>query len=266
MTSDHNEDKAARPGGARYARHAALSLIGPAGQRKLSQSSVLVLGCGSIGSAQAMLLARAGVGRLILADRDYVQLYNLPTQILYDENDVKERTPKPEAAARRLRAINPEITMEPLCVDVTAGNIEALVGRVDLVIDGTDNFETRFLLNDAAVKAGKPWVYGGVLGTDGMVMAVRPGVGPCLRCLFDLPPPEGRLPTCDAFGVLNAAAVWVASLQVTEAIKVLTGAPHAGHKLHLLDIWGGTVSPVATERKPDCPCCGRRNFEFLKPA
>lgn len=253
-------------GAARYARHAALGLIGQAGQRKLSESSVLVLGCGSIGSAQAMLLARAGVGRLTLADRDYVQLYNLPTQILYDENDVKARTPKAEAAARRLRAINPEIKIEPVVADVGAGNIEELVGRADLVIDGADNFETRFLLNDAAVKAGKPWVYGGVLGVDGMVMAVRPGAGPCLRCLFDLPPAGGRLPTCDAFGVLNAAAVWVASLQVAEAIKILTGAPQDGFKLHALNIWRGTASPVAAQRNPDCVCCGRRTFEFLKPA
>ncbi|MDD2804710.1 MAG: HesA/MoeB/ThiF family protein [Elusimicrobiales bacterium] len=254
------------PGGARYARHEALNLIGQAGQRKLARSSVLVLGCGSIGSAQAMLLARAGVGRLILADRDYVQLYNLPTQLLYDDNDVKARAPKAAAAASRLRAINPEITIEPAVIDVAAANIEELVGRADLVIDGADNFETRFLLNDAAVKAGKPWVYGGVLGVDGMVMAVRPGQGPCLRCLFDLPPADARLPTCDAFGVLNAAAVWVASLQVTEAVKILTGAPQDGHKLHILDIWGGTVAPVLAERRPGCQCCGRRNFEFLKPA
>lgn len=254
------------PGGARYARHAALSLIGHAGQRKLSESSVLVLGCGSIGGAQAMFLARAGIGRLILADRDSVQLCNLPTQILYDEKDVKERAPKAEAAARRLRAINPAIKIEPVVADITAANIEELVGRADLVMDGADNFETRFLLNDAAVKAGKPWVYGGVLGVDGMVMAVRPGVGPCLRCLFDLPPSDARLPTCDVFGVLNTAAAWVAALQVTEALKILTGAPPEGYKLHALDIWRGTASPVAAERKPDCACCGRRNFEFLKPA
>jgi len=266
MTSDNNEDKAARPGGARYARHSSLGLIGAAGQLKLAESTVLVLGCGSIGSAQAMLLARAGVGRLILADRDYVQLYNLPTQILYDDYDVKARAPKPEAAARRLRAINPGITIEPVCADITSANIAELAARADLIVDGTDNFETRFLINDAAVKAGKPWVYGGVLGTDGMVLAVRPGQGPCLRCLFDLPPAEGRLPTCDAFGVLNAAAVWVSCLQVAEAIKILIGAPQTGHKLHILDIWGGTVSPVETERKPDCECCGRRIFKFLEPA
>lgn len=252
-------------GGARYARHAALGLIGPAGQGKISKSSVLVLGCGSIGSAQAMLLARAGAGRLILADRDVVQLNNLPTQILYDESDVRERAPKAEAAARRLRAVNPEIKIEAVQANVDAANVEALVARADLVMDGADNFETRFLLNDAAVKAGKPWVYCGVLGTAGMVMAVRPGLGPCLRCLFEPPPADKRLPSCDAFGILNANAVWAASLQVAEAIKILAGAPYDGAKLYNLDIWRGTAAPTEAARNPACHCCGRRNFGFLAP-
>lgn len=253
-------------GGARYARHAVLGLIGPGGQRKISESSALVLGCGSIGSAQAMLLARAGVGRLILADRDHVQLYNLATQILYDDSDVNARAPKAEAAARRLRAINPTIKIEAVQANVTAANIEELVSRADLVMDGADNFETRFLLNDAAVKAGKPWVYCGVLGTDGMVMPVRPGRGPCLRCLSGLPPPDRRPPTCDAFGILNANAVWAACLQVAEAIKILSGAPEESPKFYSLDIWRGSVTPIEAARNPDCPCCGRRKFEFLSPA
>jgi len=252
-----------KDGAARYARHSALSFIGEAGQRKLSQSSVLVLGCGSLGSAQAMLLARAGIGRLILADRDIVDECNLPTQLLYDERDVAERLPKAEAAARRLRAVNSGIAIEPVIADVTAANIEELVGRADLVLDAADNFETRYLLNDAAVKAGKPWVYGGVLGTDGMVMAVRPGQGPCLRCLFDTPPDMGLVPTCDTFGVLNAAAVWVAALQVSEAIKLLLGGGGESFSLHMLDIRGGTGTAVAAERRTGCPCCGERRFEFL---
>ncbi len=252
-----------KDGAARYSRHSALSFIGAAGQRKLSESSALVLGCGSLGSAQAMLLARAGVGRLILADRDIVDECNLPTQILYDERDVAERLPKAEAAARRLRAVNSGIVIEPVIADVTRSNIEELLGRADLALDAADNFETRYLLNDAAVKAGKPWVYGGVLGTDGMVMAVRPGVGPCLRCLFETPPDMGSLPTCDTFGVLNAAAVWVAALQVSEAIKLLLDGGNAGYSLHMLDIRGGSVSPVTAERRAGCPCCGERRFEFL---
>lgn len=246
----------------RYARHEALSLIGAAGQKKLLEKTVLVLGCGSLGSAQAMLLARAGAGRLIVADRDIVELCNLPTQILYDEQDVRDRLPKAEAAARRLRAINPGISVEAVVADVTAANVSELIGKSDLVMDGSDNFEARYLLNDGAVKAGKPWVYGGVLGTGGMVMAVRPG-GPCLRCLFEEPPDMGALPTCDTFGVLNAAAVWVASLQVSEALKCLLAPAPAEHRLHILDIIAGTVSAEAAERRGDCPCCGRREFEFL---
>ena len=252
-----------KDGDARYARHSALSFIGEAGQRKLSQSSVLVLGCGSLGSAQAMLLARAGIGRLVLADRDVVDACNLTTQVLYDERDVAERQPKAEAAARRLRAINSAIIIEPVIADVTASNIEELVGRADLALDAADNFETRYLLNDAAVKAGKPWVYGGVLGTDGMVMAVRPGQGPCLRCLFDTPPDMGLVPTCDTFGVLNAAAVWVAALQVSEAIKLLLGGGGENFSLHMLDIRGGTGTAVEAGRRTGCPCCGERRFEFL---
>ncbi len=247
----------------RYRRQAALRVVGPEGQRKLAASTVLVVGCGGLGSAQAQFLARAGVGRLILADRDIIQLYNLPYQFIYDEKDVTERMPKAEAAARRLRAVNSGITIEPVVVNVTAANVEELLARADLLMDATDNFETRYLLNDAAVKAGKPWVYGGVLGTDGTVMAVRPG-GPCLRCLFPEQPAEGLLPNCDAYGVLNTAVAWAAALQVTEALKFLTGAPDKDFKFHTLDIWQGSVSAVSAERRADCVCCGQRRFEFLK--
>lgn len=249
--------------GARYARHEALSLIGPAGQKKLLAKSVMVLGCGSLGSAQAMLLARSGVGRLILADRDRVEPYNLPTQILYDESDVRERAYKAEAAARRLRAVNSSISIDPVAADVSAANVQELVGRADLVMDGADNYETRFLLNDAAVKAGKPWVYCGVLGTSGMVMAVKPGRGPCLRCLFDMPPAGERLPHCNDFGVLNAQVAWAAALQVTEALKILLGAEDEGTMVHTLDVWSASSSSVSARRRPDCPCCGQRRFEFL---
>lgn len=251
------------PAADRYSRHVLLDRIGQEGQRKLAASSALVLGCGSLGSSQAMLLARAGVGRLVLADRDIVEARNLPTQLLYDERDVAEGLPKAEAAARRLRAVNSGIAIEPVIADVTAANISELVAGADLVLDGTDNFETRYLLNDAAVKAGKPWVYGGVLGTDGMVMAVRPGRGACLRCLFDAPPDLGQSPTCDTFGVLNAAAAWVAALQVSEAIKLLLGGGDAGTSLHILDIWGGSATAVAADRRAGCACCGERRFDFL---
>lgn len=249
--------------GERYARQTVLGAIGEAGQRRLAESSVLVVGCGALGSAQAEFLARAGVGRLILADRDILELHNLQSQLLYDENDVRERLPKAEAAARRLRAVNSSVKIEPVITDVTAANIRELAGRADLLLDGTDNFETRYLLNDAAVSAGKPWVYGGVLGTDGMVLAVHPGRGPCLRCLFEDPPEMGAVPTCSTFGVLNTAVAWVAALQVTEALKLLLGVEAKEFKFHTLDIWGGTVAAVPAERRAGCVCCGERRFDFL---
>jgi len=249
--------------GERYARQTVLGAIGAAGQRKLAESSVLVVGCGALGSAQAEFLVRAGVGRLILADRDILEPHNLQSQLLYDEKDVAERLPKAEAAARRLRAVNSSINIEPVVTDVTAANIKELAGRASLLLDASDNFETRYLLNDAAVSAGKPWVYGGVLGTDGMVLAVQPGRGPCLRCLFEDPPDMGLLPTCSTFGVLNTAVAWVAALQVTEAFKLLVGAEPDGFKLHTLDIWRGTVTAVAAERRAGCVCCGERHFDFL---
>lgn len=251
------------PSGARYARQTMLAKLGQAGQDKLTASTVLVVGCGSLGSVQAEFLARAGIGRLLLADRDIVELSNLPTQILYDERDVKERLPKAEAAARRLRLVNSGIRIEPVIADVTAANAADLVAQADLVLDATDNFETRYLINDAAVRAGKPWIYGGVLGTDGMVLAVRPGLGPCLRCLFEEPPAMGSVPTCSSFGVLNTAVAWVAALQVTEALKILTGSGRDDFKFHNLDVWHGSVDAATAERRENCPCCGQRRFDFL---
>ena len=213
----------------RYDRQAVLEVIGRAGQEALARSTVLVVGCGALGSTQAELLARAGVGRLILVDRDVLELHNLQRQLLFDEQDVRERMPKAAAAARRLRAVNSEIAVEALVTDVTATNVAELLRPADLAIDGTDNFETRYVLNDAAVQANKPWVYGGVLGTDGTVMAVRPGQGPCLRCIFPDPPDAHLLPTCETQGVLNTAVVWVAAFQVTEALKLILLRKHLRH-------------------------------------
>jgi adenylyltransferase/sulfurtransferase len=257
MTADISTPENA-PAGARYSRHARLSLIGQAGQAKIEKSSVLIIGCGSLGCAQAAFLARAGVGRLTLADRDTVQAPNLATQLLYDEIDLRDGAPKAQAAARRLRTIKSAISIEPIVADISAANIEPLVNKADLVLDATDNFETRFLINDAAVKAGKPWIYGGVLGTDGMAMALLPGHGPCLRCLFALPPPEGRLPPPDVFGVLATAAVWVAALQTTQALKALACGGADWGRMHTLDIWNGSVTTAEVPRDPACPCCGGR--------
>ena len=249
--------------GARYARQAVLGVIGQAGQQKLAESTVLVVGCGALGSTQAELLARAGISKLILVDRDVLELHNLQRQLLFDEQDVRERLPKASAAARRLRAVNSEIVIEAVVADVTATNIVDLLRPANLALDGTDNFETRYLLNDAAVQAGKPWIYGGVLGTDGTVMAVRPGQGPCLRCIFPDPPDAHHLPTCETQGVLNTAVAWVAALQVTEALKLLVGDPTAEFKLYALDVWRGSVTSVTIKRSEGCVCCAKRRFEFL---
>jgi len=176
---------------------------------------------------------------------------------------VAERMPKAEAAARRLRRINSAVQVEARVVDVTPRTLPALLEDVALVLDATDNIETRYLVNDACVQRGIPWVYGGAVGTSGMVMAIRPGQGPCLRCLFEEPPPPGSLPTCETQGVLNTAPTIIAALQVTEALKILTGAePSAG--LMTVDVWSGAFRPVAVKRDPACACCGQRKFEYLE--
>jgi adenylyltransferase/sulfurtransferase len=247
----------------RYARQAVLGVIGPEGQRRLGEKAVLVVGCGALGSTQAELLGRAGIGKLTLVDRDLLELHNLHRQQLFDEQDVHDRLPKAEAAARRLRKINSAIAVEAVVADVTPANVRELLAAADLLLDGTDNFETRYLLNDAAVREGKPFVYGGVLGTHGTVMAIRPGNGPCLRCILPEPPEAGKLPTCESVGVLNTAVAVVAALQVTEAIKILLDAPHADYRLHGIDVWTGNLTSARVARNPDCACCGRREFPFL---
>lgn len=247
----------------RYQRQLALSVIGAEGQRKLAASAVAVVGCGALGSRQAELMARAGVGRLTLIDRDRVEQHNLPRQTLFDENDVRERLPKAQGAAGHLRAINSEISVEAVMADVTASNVEQLLRSADVVLDGTDNFETRYLLNDVCVKSNTPWVYGGLLGTLGGVMLIRPGTGPCLRCVFPEAPQTSALATCETRGVLNTAVAWVAALQVTEALKLLVGDLHPQFRLYGFDIWKGSYSALDVTRSATCPCCGQRRFEFL---
>lgn len=247
----------------RYARQRLLPQVGPQGQEKLRASTVVVAGCGALGSFQADLLARAGVGRLVLIDRDILELHNLQRQTLFSEQDVHDRIPKAEAAARRLRGINSQIITAAVVTDLTAANVENLLSPADVVVDGTDNFETRYLLNDACVKAGKPYVYGGVLGTQGTVLTVRPGEGPCLRCVFPEPPDPDGLPTCETAGVLNTAVAWVASLEATRALAILLGEAPSDKPLVSLDVWKGSARATPFPRAKDCPCCGKKNFEFL---
>lgn len=246
----------------RYRRQTALGMIGAEGQRKIGKATVLIAGCGALGSMQAGLAARAGVGRLILVDRDILEMHNLQRQTLYTEQDVRERLPKAVAAARHIQSINSEINIEHAVADLNPANILAFASQANLILDGTDNFETRYLLNDAAVHLSIPWVYGGVMGTQGTSMLIRPSQGPCLRCLFEEPPPASAAPR-EVQGVLATAVAWVAALQITQMLRILTGHAPAETLLHSMDIWNGRSVSALVVRDAHCTCCIQRRFEFL---
>lgn len=249
----------------RYIRQAIFAPVGQSGQSKLDQAHVAIIGCGALGSAAAEALARAGVGRLTIIDRDYVELHNLQRQSLFDETDVALRTPKAVAAADRLRRINRDIELMPVVADVNSGNIAGLTRGADLLLDGTDNFETRYLINDLAVKTERPWIYGGVIGAGGVTMTIRPGVTPCLRCVFPDPPDAGSAPTCDTAGVLGPAVQVIASLEAAETIKLATDAVDAlNRSLLSIDVWNLSFRAIDIGgRDPNCPCCGQHRFDFL---
>ncbi len=248
----------------RYARQRVLPEIGSEGQEQLLNASIVVIGCGALGSVQTQLLARAGVGRIRIVDRDVLELNNLQRQVTFDEDDVAAGLPKAEAAMRKLRKINSSIEIEGLVEDVTPRNIEGLITDADLVLDGTDNIETRYLINDACVKHRKPWIYGGVIGTTGMTMPVLPNEGPCIRCIFPESPPPGNLPTCDTVGVLNTTPAMVASIQVTEAIKLIVGNGVREYRLLNIDLWTGSYRFISVQKDEDCPCCVQGRYDFLE--
>jgi adenylyltransferase/sulfurtransferase len=240
--------------------------IGAEGQGKLLASRALVVGCGALGSVIANTLSRAGVGKLRIVDRDFLELNNLQRQVLYDEEDVAAGLPKAIAAANRLAKINSEIELEPIVADVDHTNIERLLEGVDCLVDGTDNFETRFLLNDAAVKRTVPWIYGGCLAAEGQTLTILPGQTPCLRCLMPDPPPPGTTPTCDSAGILGTIIGVIASMEANEALKILSGHPESiSRTWTVLDLWENTLRQIKLDaaRTPDCPCCGRREFPWL---
>jgi adenylyltransferase/sulfurtransferase len=251
----------------RYSRQTVLPMIGEEGQRRLLRSRVAVIGCGATGTVIANGLARAGVGHLRIVDRDFVEWNNLQRQLLFEEEDVRQGLPKAVAAEARLRAVNSEIRIEGVVADVHAGNVEELIGDCDLVMDGTDNFETRYLLNDACVKLRKAWIYTGAVSTYGMTLLIRPEVTPCLRCVFSEPPPVGTSATCDTAGVLGPAVSAIASFSVTEGLKWLVGAEEAlAGGLIQADVWELSWSLLRLRRKEDCPCCVAREFPFLEVA
>jgi molybdopterin-synthase adenylyltransferase len=246
----------------RYSRQILFAGIGEQGQQQLLDARVAVAGCGALGSFQAGALARAGIGFLRIIDRDYVELSNLQRQWLFDECDVEQGLPKAVAAARKIAGINVGVRLEPAVADLTPSNVEELLEGVDLILDGTDNFETRYLINDFAVDRGVPWVYGAAVGSYGIAMPVIPGKTACLRCIYP-DPPTGAQPTCETAGVLGTVTALIASLQVSEAIKILCGVEPA-RKLTTVDVWSGEIRQVGQPGPvADCPACGRRQFPYL---
>ncbi len=221
----------------------------------------------ALGTVLANHLVRAGVGFVRIVDRDFIETHNLQRQILFDEQDVADNLPKAEAAARKLRTINSAVTIESVVTDIDHTNILKLVGDADLILDGTDNFETRYLINDAAVKLGKPWIFGGVIGSEGQTMTIVPGTTPCLRCVIETSPPPGMAPTCETAGVLGPAVAVIASFEAIEAIKVLSGATSAlNQELIMIDLWDWSFRRLKIARLrevADCPCCKHRKFEWL---
>jgi molybdopterin/thiamine biosynthesis adenylyltransferase len=247
----------------RYSRQILFPGIGERGQESLLRGHAVIAGCGALGSFHAAALARAGVGRLTLIDRDYVEPSNLHRQWLFEEADAAEALPKAAAAERRIARINSSICVRAVIADLTASNVGELLGDADIILDGTDNFETRYLINDFAVSRGIPWVYGAAVGSYGLTMPVIPGRTACLRCVYP-DPPSGAQPTCESAGVLNVIVSAVASIQVADALRILTGADLRA-RITTLDLWkGGIRQIVAPERDLNCPACARREFLYLE--
>jgi len=249
----------------RYSRQILFPGIGQEGQRRLAQSHVVIIGCGALGAMHAEWLARGGVGRLRLIDRDFIEESNLSRQIMFEERDVTDRLPKAVAAAARVNRINSEVRAEAVVKDVNYTNVEEMIRDADVVLDGTDNFETRYLINDAAVKLDKPWVYGAAVSSYGVQMTIRPRITPCLRCVFPEMPAPGTSPTCDTAGVILPIIATVASHQVAEALKILTGQVEKLHgSLQQFDLWRNTSTRIKlSERSEDCPACQHERYDFL---
>ena len=249
----------------RYSRQILFPGIGLAGQEKLCAARVAIIGCGALGTAQSESLARAGVGELRIIDRDFVELSNLHRQTLFTEADALNRLPKAVAAAQHLNEINTDVMVTPEVVDVNLSNVESLIAGCELVIDGTDNFATRYLLNDACVKHNINWIYGAAVSSYGATMTIRPRVTPCLRCIFPAEPPAATAPTCDTAGVIQPIIATIAAVQVTEAIKLLTGQPEALHNSLLqFDLWANDWRRIKLRQPtPDCLTCIQGNYAKL---
>lgn len=248
----------------RYSRQILFAPIGAQGQEKIGRAQVTIIGCGALGTAQAAALVRAGVGALRIVDRDFVEPSNLQRQSLFDEADAAARLPKAAAAAAKLRLVNSACAVEGLVADFDPSNAATLVQGCDVVLDGADNFETRYLLNDAAVSLGVPWIYGAVVGSYAASMTIRPGHSACMACLLPQPP-QTLQETCDTAGVIAPAVAWAAAIQVAEALKILTGNLGYLHgKVLGYDIWTNEYHQVWARRREDCEVCAGRRFRYLE--
>ena len=246
----------------RYSRQILFSEIGEAGQKKLGKSSVAIIGCGGLGTVIATALVRAGVGKVRIIDRDFIEYHNLQRQVLFDEEDIKAGLPKAIAAERHLKKVNSSIEIEGIVADVNYASIERLVKGADLIMDGLDNLETRLLINDVSLKHKIPWVYGGAISSSGMMMNIIPGETPCFRCFWTSPIARGAALTCDTAGIIGPAPFIVGSLQVTEAMKILVGASEINRDLIVVDVWRGEFSHLKLNKRADCPAC-QGEYEYL---
>jgi len=251
---------------ARYSRQILFDGIGSAGQARMMASRVVVVGCGALGSMQASLLVRAGIGALRIIDRDFVEESNLQRQILFDEEDVRSIMPKAFAAEKKLSAANSLVKVEGVVEDLNPRTVDRLLAGFDVIIDATDNFDARFLVNDYAVKAGIPWVYGACVSSYGLSFPVLPGETACMRCVFENAPPPGLSPSCDTAGVIGPIVGLIASLQVAEAMKLLSGRrDRISHRMSIVDLWDNRHDFIdLPPRHPECLCCAKRVFSFLE--
>jgi len=247
----------------RYSRQTIFPGIGKEGQRRLANGCVVIIGCGALGTIIATSLVRAGVGKVKIIDRDFIEYHNLHRQVLFDEDDVRNGLPKAIAAEQHLKKVNSSVEIEGIVADVNYTNIERFVGDADIILDGLDNLETRFLINDVSLKHKIPWVYGGAIASSGMTMSIIPGDTPCFRCISASPPNRGMTLTCDTAGVISPAPFIIGSLQSAEAMKILVGAKEINRDLIIIDVWKGSFYRLKISPRQDCPACLGK-YEFLE--
>lgn len=247
----------------RYSRQILFPGIGREGQQKLANSFAVIIGCGALGTVMATSLVRAGVGKIRIIDRDFIESHNLQRQVLFDEEDIKAELPKAIAAERHLKKVNSSVEVEGVVADVNYTNIEQFIRGADIILDGLDNLETRLLINDASLKHKIPWVYGGAISASGMTMNIIPEETPCFRCLQTSPTARGIALTCDTAGVISPAPFIIGSLQTAEAMKILVGAGEINRDLIVIDVWKGEFSHLKLSRHADCPACHGK-YEFLE--